>query len=352
MDAIYDLPYCRDIHPSYLSLGKVPAIEEVKFSIISQRGCFGSCAFCAIHAHQGRIIQARSHESILKEAKEIIALSDFKGYIHDVGGPTANFRHPSCAKQLTEGTCKSRQCLFPDICPNLDADHTDYINLLRELRALPGIKKVFIRSGIRYDYLLADKSQVFLDELCRYHVSGQLKIAPEHISPKVLNCMGKPSKYTYLRFVRAFNAKNKEIGLKQFVVPYFISSHPACSLKEAVELAEFLRDTNRYPEQVQDFIPTPGSASTAMYYSGIDPNSGKKVYITQNPHMKAMQRALMQYKNPKNRDLVKEALENVGRTDLIGMEDKCLLKADIGHSREKRRTKFDVYKRRNSKKKV
>ncbi|MDD4722700.1 MAG: YgiQ family radical SAM protein [Acidaminococcaceae bacterium] len=352
MDAIYDLPYCREVHPSYLPLGGVPAIEEVQFSIISQRGCFGSCAFCAIHSHQGRIIQARSHESIIKEAQAIIALPSFKGYIHDVGGPTANFRHPSCAKQLTEGVCKDRQCLFPTICPNLDADHTDYINLLRKLRALPGVKKVFIRSGIRYDYLLADKNQIFLDELCRYHISGQLKIAPEHISPKVLKCMGKPSKDTYLKFMKVFNAKNKEIGLKQFVVPYFISSHPGCSLKEAVELAEFLRDTDRHPEQVQDFIPTPGSASTAMYYSGIDPASNKKVYITQNPHTKAMQRALMQYKNPKNRALVKEALEEVGRTDLIGMSDKCLLRSDIGRPNVKQRTKFDVYKGRHPKKKV
>jgi len=351
MDAIYDLPYCREVHPSYLPLGGVPAIEEVQFSIISQRGCFGSCAFCAIHSHQGRIIQARSHESIIKEAQAIIALPSFKGYIHDVGGPTANFRHPSCAKQLTEGVCKDRQCLFPTICPNLDADHTDYINLLRKLRALPGVKKVFIRSGIRYDYLLADKNQIFLDELCRYHISGQLKIAPEHISPKVLKCMGKPSKDTYLKFMKVFNAKNKEIGLKQFVVPYFISSHPGCSLKEAVELAEFLRDTDRHPEQVQDFIPTPGSASTAMYYSGIDPASNKKVYITQNPHTKAMQRALMQYKNPKNRALVKEALEEVGRTDLIGMSAKCLLRSDIGRPNVKQRTKFDVYKGRHPKKK-
>lgn len=351
MDAIYDLPYTRIIHPSYNSLGGIPAIEEVQFSIISQRGCFGSCSFCAIHSHQGRIIQARSHESIIKEALAIIALPNFKGYIHDVGGPTANFRHPSCAKQLTEGVCKDRQCLFPHICPNLDADHSDYVNLLRKLRALPGVKKVFIRSGIRYDYLLADKKQVFLDELCRYHVSGQLKIAPEHISPKVLKCMGKPGKDTYLKFMKAFDAKNKEIGLKQFVVPYFISSHPGCSLKEAVDLAEFLRDTGRYPEQVQDFIPTPGSASTAMYYSGIDPTSGKKVYITQNPHMKAMQRALMQYTNPKNRALVKEALEEVGRTDLIGMKDNCLLRSDIGQPNVKRRTKFDVYKGPNPKKK-
>ena len=326
MDAIYDLPYCRTYHPSYEKLGGVPAIEEVKFSIISQRGCFGSCAFCAIHSHQGRIIQARSHESILREAKLISELPDFKGYIHDVGGPTANFRHPACAKQLKTGACKHRQCLFPDVCPNIDADHSDYIALLKKIRALPGIKKVFIRSGIRYDYLLADKSNEFLDELCRYHVSGQLKIAPEHISPSVLKCMGKPGKEVYLKFMRVFNKKNQEIGLKQYVVPYFISSHPGCTINDAVELAEFLRDTGHYPEQVQDFIPTPGSCSTAMYYSGIEPETGKKVFVTQNPHEKAMQRALMQYKNPKNRALVKEALQMANRLDLIGSDSKCLLK--------------------------
>ena len=326
MDAIYDLPYCRTYHPSYEKLGGVPAIEEVKFSIISQRGCFGSCSFCAIHSHQGRIIQARSHESILREAKIISELPDFKGYIHDVGGPTANFRHPACAKQLKTGACKHRQCLFPDVCPNIDADHSDYISLLKKIRALPGIKKVFIRSGIRYDYLLADKSNEFLDELCRYDVSGQLKIAPEHISPGVLKCMGKPGKEVYLKFMRVFNKKNQEIGLKQYVVPYFISSHPGCTINDAVELAEFLRDTGHYPEQVQDFIPTPGSCSTAMYYSGIEPETGKKVFVTQNPHEKAMQRALMQYKNPKNRALVKEALQMANRLDLIGSDSKCLLK--------------------------
>ena len=325
MDGIYDLPYTRQVHPSYKKAGNVAAIEEVKFSIISQRGCFGSCAFCAIHSHQGRIIQARSHASILAEAKKITEDPDFKGYIHDVGGPTANFRHPSCAKQLKVGVCKDRQCLFPHPCPNLNADHADYIDLLRELRALPKVKKVFIRSGIRYDYLLADKNNDFLDELCRYHVSGQLKIAPEHVSPKVLGYMGKPGKDVYLKFMRAFTNKNKELGLKQYLVPYFISSHPGCSLKEAIELAEFLRDTKQHPEQVQDFIPTPGSAATAMYYSGLDPNTMKKVYITNNPHYKAMQRALMQYGAPRNRELVKEALLLEHREDLIGMGSKCLL---------------------------
>ena len=326
MDAIYDLPFTRQWHPMYDELGGVDALEEVKFSIVSCRGCFGSCSFCAIHAHQGRIIQARSHESILKEAREIIQFPDFKGYINDVGGPTANFRHPACAKQLKVGACKHRQCLFPAPCPNIDADHSDYIELLRKLRALPGIKKVFIRSGIRYDYLLADKKQEFLDELCRYHVSGQLKIAPEHISEPVLAHMGKPGKEVYMKFARAFMKKNKEIGKEQYLVPYFISSHPGCNLTSAIELAEFLRDTGRHPEQVQDFIPTPGSASTAMYYSGIDPFTGKKVLVVQNPHQKAMQRALMQYRNPRNRQLVREALKEGNREDLIGDGPKCLIR--------------------------
>ena len=350
MDAIYDLPYCRTYHPSYEKLGGVPAIEEVKFSIISQRGCFGSCSFCAIHSHQGRIIQARSHESILREAKLISELPDFKGYIHDVGGPTANFRHPACSKQLKTGACKHRQCLFPDVCQNIDADHSDYISLLKKIRALPGIKKVFIRSGIRYDYLLADKSNEFLDELCRYHVSGQLKIAPEHISPGVLKCMGKPGKEVYLKFMRAFNKKNEEIGLKQFVVPYFISSHPGCTINDAVELAEFLRDTGHHPEQVQDFIPTPGSCSTAMYYSGVDPVTGKKVFVTQNPHEKAMQRALMQYKNPKNRTLVKEALQMANRLDLIGNDSKCLLRLSQGPQGSGSRVKGKVLQKDNVRK--
>ncbi len=332
MDAIYDLDYMRDCHPSYKEMGGVPALEEVQFSIVSCRGCFGSCSFCAIHAHQGRIIQSRSHASILREAKIITGLPGFKGYIHDVGGPTANFRHPSCAKQLKAGVCKDRQCLFPEPCPNIDADHSDYISLLRQIRSLPGIKKVFIRSGIRYDYLLADKKQEFLDELCRYHVSGQLKIAPEHISPPVLRQMKKPGKNVYLKFMRQFDKKNKEIGLPQYLVPYFISSHPGCTLDNAIELAEFLRDIKHHPQQVQDFIPTPGSASTAMYYSGVDPDTGKKVFTAHNPHEKAMQRALMQYKNPRNKALVLEALRLSGRTDLIGAAPKCLI--DDGRSRE------------------
>ena len=325
MDAVYDLPYMRTWHPSYDKLGGVAALEEVQFSLVSCRGCFGSCSFCAIHAHQGRIIQARSHESILREAKLLIKLPGFKGYIHDVGGPTANFRHPACAKQLKYGVCKDRQCLFPKPCPNLDADHSDYVALLRKLRALPGVKKVFIRSGIRYDYLLADKQQEFLDELCRYHISGLLKVAPEHIAPQVLAKMGKPGKDVYLKFMRAFTQKNKEIGLPQYLVPYFISSHPGCTLNNAIELAEFLRDIKHQPEQVQDFIPTPGSAATAMYYSGVDPESGQSVFVARNPHDKAMQRALMQYRAPRNRKLVLEALQKAGRMDLVGSGHKCLL---------------------------
>ena len=325
MDAIYDLSYVRQWHPSYDAKGGVAALEEVQFSIVSCRGCFGSCAFCAIHAHQGRIIQARSHESIIREAKLIAKLPGFKGYIHDVGGPTANFRHPSCAKQLKYGVCKDRQCLFPEPCPNIDADHSDYIELLAKLRALPGIKKVFIRSGIRYDYLLADKKQEFLDVLCRYHISGLLKIAPEHIAPPVLKRMGKPGKDVYLKFMRAYAKKNKELGLPQYLVPYFISSHPGCTLNNAIELAEFLRDIKHQPEQVQDFIATPGSAATAMYYSGVDPATGESVFVARHPHDKAMQRALMQYRAPRNRQLVLEALQKAGRMDLVGTEPKCLI---------------------------
>ncbi|HIU64705.1 MAG TPA: YgiQ family radical SAM protein, partial [Candidatus Avacidaminococcus intestinavium] len=351
MDEIYDLPYCRDYHYSYKKLGGVPAIEEVKFSIISQRGCFGSCSFCAIHSHQGRIIQARSHESIIREAREITELTDFKGYIHDVGGPTANFRHPSCQKQLVHGVCKDRQCLSPDVCPNIDSDHDDYIELLRKIRVLPKVKKVFIRSGIRYDYLLADKKQEFLDELCRYHVSGQLKIAPEHVAPNVLKYMGKPNKEVFLTFMNCFNKKNKAVGLKQFVVPYFISSHPGATLADAVELAEFLHQYGFYPEQVQDFIPTPGSYSTAMYYSEMDPETGEAVYVAKKMHDKAMQRALLQYKNPKNRVLVHEALVKAGRTELIGDTPECLLRKNARYGVVDQRVQ-GVYKQADVKKRA
>ncbi len=326
IDGVYDLPFKRTWHPSYDTEGGVPAIEEVQFSIISHRGCFGSCAFCAIHTHQGRIIQARSHASILKEAQDIIKSPTFKGYIHDVGGPTANFRQPSCAKQLQTGTCKDRQCLSPTPCPQLLADHSDYLDLLKKIRVLPGVKKVFIRSGIRYDYVLADRKTHFLRELCQHHVSGQLKIAPEHVSPGVLKIMGKPGKNKYLTFIKEYEKMNALLGKKQYLVPYYISSHPGCDLANAVELAEFIRDSGHYPEQVQDFIPTPGSAATAMYYSGIDPFTGKNLFVAKNVYDKAMQRALMQYKNPKNRELITAALEKCERSDLIGPGEKCLIK--------------------------
>lgn len=326
MDDVYSLPYMRTYHPSYEDKGGVPAIAEMKFSLISNRGCFGGCSFCALTFHQGRIVQARSHESILQEAKEMINDSEFKGYIHDVGGPTANFRHPSCEKQLKAGVCQNRQCLFPHPCPNINADHQDYVELLRKLRALPGVKKVFIRSGIRFDYLLADDNDTFFKELVEYHVSGQLKVAPEHISDAVLKKMGKPGRSVYERFVKKYNQLNDKLGKKQFLVPYFMSSHPGSTLKEAVELAEYMRDLGYMPEQVQDFYPTPSTLSTVMYYTGIDPRDGSRVYVCRNPHEKAMQRALIQYRNPKNYDLVYEALQKTGREDLIGYGSKCLIR--------------------------
>lgn len=342
LDEIYDLPYMRNWHPSYDALGGVPAIEEVKFSIVSQRGCFGSCSFCAIHSHQGRIIQARSHESIVKEAQALIKMPDFKGYIHDVGGPTANFRHPSCKKQLTKGTCKDRQCLFPHPCKQLDTSHDDYIELLKKLRALPGIKKVFIRSGVRYDYLLLEKSGVFLHELCANHVSGQLKVAPEHVVDSVLACMQKPGKDVYLQFADKFAKKNAALGLKQYLVPYLISSHPGASLNDAVSMAEFLRDIGHQPEQVQDFIPTPGSLSTAMYYAEYNPLNGQAVFVAKTAQEKAMQRALLQYKNPKNRQLVIQALQKANRQDLIGNSAKCLIKTRDAERRERRHGAADT----------
>ena len=326
MDDVYGLPYMRTYHPSYEKDGGVPAISEVKFSLISNRGCFGGCSFCALTFHQGRIMQVRSHESLLDEAKMITQEKDFKGYIHDVGGPTANFRQPSCEKQLTRGVCKNRQCLFPKPCPNLKVDHRDYIKLLKELRDIPKVKKVFIRSGIRFDYVVADKSDAFLEELCRYHVSGQLKVAPEHISDAVLEKMGKPGVDVYNRFVKAYKDMNEKIGKKQYLVPYLMSSHPGSTLKEAVELAEFLRDLGYMPEQVQDFYPTPSTISTCMYYTGVDPRNMQPIYVAVNPHEKAMQRALIQYRNPKNYDLVYEALVKAGRTDLIGFDKKCLIR--------------------------
>lgn len=326
MDDVYALPYMRTYHPSYEKAGGVPAISEVKFSLVSNRGCFGGCSFCALTFHQGRIIQVRSHESIIEEAKMLTKEPDFKGYIHDVGGPTANFRAPACKKQLKHGACPNKQCLFPKPCDNLIADHRDYRALLKQLRALPGVKKVFIRSGIRFDYLLADKDQSFLKELCEYHVSGQLKVAPEHISDAVLKYMGKPENSVYRRFVQSYQKMNEKIGRKQFLVPYLMSSHPGSTLKEAVELAEFLRDFRYMPEQVQDFYPTPSTLSTCMYYTGVDPRTMEPVYTAVNPHEKAMQRALIQYRNPKNYELVSEALHKAGRTDLIGFDKKCLIR--------------------------
>ena len=326
MDAVYDLPYMRTYHPSYEEKGGVPAIAEIKFSLISNRGCFGGCNFCALTFHQGRTIQVRSHESIIKEAQLMIQEPDFKGYIHDVGGPTANFRHPSCLKQMTQGVCKNRQCLFPKPCPNLYVDHSDYLALLRKLRALPGVKKVFIRSGIRFDYLMADPDDTFFKELVEHHVSGQLKVAPEHISDVVLSKLGKPEKAVYERFVKKYYKINEKLGKKQFLVPYLMSSHPGSTLKEAIELSEYLRDLGYMPEQVQDFYPTPSTVSTVMYYTGIDPRDGSEVYVCRNPHEKAMQRALIQYRNPNNYDLVKEALIKAGREDLIGFDKKCLIR--------------------------
>ncbi len=326
MDDVYALPYMRTYHPSYEKAGGVPAISEVKFSLVSNRGCFGGCSFCALTFHQGRIIQVRSHESIIEEAKMLTKEPDFKGYIHDVGGPTANFRAPACKKQFKHGACPNKQCLFPKPCDNLIADHRDYRALLKQLRALPGVKKVFIRSGIRFDYLLADKDQSFLKELCEYHVSGQLKVAPEHISDAVLKYMGKPENSVYRRFVQSYQKMNEKIGRKQFLVPYLMSSHPGSTLKEAVELAEFLRDFGYMPEQVQDFYPTPSTLSTCMYYTGVDPRTMEPVYTAVNPHEKAMQRALIQYRNPKNYELVSEALHKAGRTDLIGFDKKCLIR--------------------------
>ena len=328
MDAVYALPYMDAPHPSYQD--GVPAIKEVQFSLVSNRGCFGGCSFCALTFHQGRIVQTRSHESLLAEAKRMTEHPDFKGYIHDVGGPTANFRAPACEKQKTHGACPNRQCLFPTPCRNLIADHTDYVNLLRELRSLPKVKKVFIRSGIRFDYLLADSDPTFLRELVEYHVSGQLKVAPEHISDEVLKYMGKPRHAVYQSFCHKYDKLNERLGKKQYLVPYLMSSHPGSTLKEAVALAEYVRDLGYMPEQVQDFYPTPSTLSTVMYYTGLDPRTMQPVYVPTDPHEKAMQRALIQYRDPKNYALVHEALEKAGRTDLIGFDKHCLIRPRKG----------------------
>ena len=332
MDRVYGLPYMRTYHPSYEKAGGVPAIEEVRFSLVSCRGCFGGCSFCALTFHQGRIIQTRSHESILAEARQMTWEPDFKGYIHDVGGPTANFRQPACKKQLKSGVCPTKQCLFPKPCKNLIADHRDYLKLLRELRNLPNVKKVFIRSGIRFDYMLADESDVFFKELVRYHVSGQLKVAPEHVADAVLDKMGKPRRAVYDQFLEKYKRLNEQYGLKQYVVPYLMSSHPGSTLKEAVTLAEYLRDLGYMPEQVQDFYPTPSTLSTVMYYTGLDPRTMEPVYVPTNPHEKAMQRALIQYRNPKNYALVHEALTKAGRTDLIGFDKHRLIRPRAGEA--------------------
>ncbi len=329
MDRVYSLPFMRDYHPSYKELGGIPAIEELKFSLVSNRGCFGGCSFCALTFHQGRIIQTRSHESILAEANHLIWDKDFKGYINDVGGPTANFRHRACEKQNKVGACVKKQCLFPTPCKNLKVDHKDYLSLLRKLRELPNVKKVFIRSGIRFDYLIQDKDDTFMTELCEHHVSGQLKVAPEHISDKVLDLMGKPKNHVYESFINKYKKTNEKVGKNQFVVPYLMSSHPGSTLKEAIELAEYLRDLGYMPEQVQDFYPTPSTISTCMYYTGYDPRTLQEVYVPKTPHEKAMQRALIQYRNPKNYELVVEALTTAGRTDLIGFDKNCLIRPRV-----------------------
>jgi len=326
LDAIYALPYERTYHPSYEDMGGIPAIAEVKFSLASCRGCFGNCNFCSLTFHQGRIVQSRSHQSLLQEAEKISWDPEFKGYIHDVGGPTANFREPACKDQLTRGACSNKQCLYPAPCSNMKADHSDYLQLLRKLRQLPRIKKVFIRSGLRFDYMMADKSDAFINELCEHHVSGQLKVAPEHVSANVLRHMGKPTAQVYKQFTDKFKRINERLGKKQYIVPYLMSSHPGSTLDDAIELALYLRDNGINPQQVQDFYPTPGTVSTAMFYTGINPLTGKEVYVPRAGQEKAMQRALLQYKNPMNHALVIKALTTAGREDLIGYTKNCLVR--------------------------
>lgn len=356
LDRIYSLPYMRRYHPKYEEEGGIPAIQEVKFSLISSRGCFGSCNFCALTFHQGRIIQARSHPSILAEAEKLIWDKDFKGYIHDVGGPTANFRHAACEKQEIKGSCQHKKCLFPTPCKNLKIEHEDYRSLLKSLRHLPNVKKVFVRSGIRYDYVMADKDDRFFKDLCEHHVSGQLKVAPEHVSQKVLEKMGKPNPSVYNAFVKKFYQINKKIEKEQYLVPYFMSSHPGSNLEAAVELAEYIRDMGVIPEQVQDFYPTPGTLSTCMYYTEMDPETKEPIYVAKNPHEKAMQRALIQYKNPKNYHLVCEALQKANRSDLIGFDKHALIrprnqqksiqKKDKKIVRKKKKTIRNVHKKK------
>ncbi len=326
LDDVYNLHYTRQYHPIYEKQGGIPALTEVKFSLVSQRGCFGGCSFCALHFHQGRIIQSRSHESIIDEAKQLIEDPEFKGYIHDVGGPTANFRNAACEKQLREGVCKKKQCLHPSPCKKLNVDHKDYLELLRKLRNMPKIKKVFVRSGLRYDYIMADRNDEFLKELCEHHISGQLKVAPEHVSDRVLRYMGKPGREVYDRFVGKYFRTNKKLGKEQYLVPYLMSGHPGSDLSAAIELAEYVRDMGYNPEQIQEFYPTPGTLSTCMYYTELDPRTMKHVYVPKSDEEKAMQRALIQYRDPKNYELVYKALTMAGRKDLIGYDDKCLIK--------------------------
>ena len=328
LDRLFALPYTREVHPMYTE--GIPAIEEVRFSITHNRGCFGGCNFCALAFHQGRMVTSRSIESVVEEARLLTEDPQFKGYIHDVGGPSANFRHTSCQKQKKCGMCKNRSCLAPEPCPNLDADHSEYTELLRKLRQLPGIKKVFVRSGIRYDYMLQDKNRDFFLELVQHHISGQLKVAPEHCVSSVLDYMGKPHFDVFLKFWRQYKKLNEQDGTEQYLVPYLMSSHPGCTLNDAVKLAEFLHKNGRTPEQVQDFYPTPGTLSTCMYYTGIDPRDMSPVYVARDPKDKAMQRALLQWSRPEKRALVVEALEEAGRTDLIGYGPECLLRPRKG----------------------
>lgn len=328
LDDVYGLNYMKRQHPMYDELGGIAAIDEVLFSITSSRGCFGGCNFCALSFHQGRIVTSRSHESIISEVKEMVKHPQFKGYIHDVGGPTANFRRSACDKQKTVGACKNRQCLFPKPCKSLICDHSEYLELLRKIRKIPGVKKVFIRSGIRFDYVMCDKNSDFLEELCKYHISGQLKVAPEHISDNVLKHMGKPQNSVYEAFSEKFYSINKRIGKKQYLIPYLMSSHPGSTLNDAINLAVYLKKHKLNPQQVQDFYPTPGTVSTCMYYTGKDPVTQKEVYVAKTPHEKSMQRALLQFANPKNRNLVKQALIEAGREDLIGYGEGCLIKPD------------------------
>ena len=352
MDKVYAYDYERTYHPCYEKYGGIPAIKEVKFSITAQRGCFGACNFCAIAYHQGRVIQPRSDESIIEEVEKLTKLPDFKGYIHDVGGPTANFRHPSCKKQLEYGMCKGKECLYPKPCPNIDTDHSGYLKLLRKIRKIEGIKKVFIRSGIRYDYLMLDKNDEFFYELCKHHISGQLKVAPEHMVDEVLDKMGKPSSKVYLEFAEKYHKINEKLGKNQYLVPYLISSHPGCTLKASVKLTEYLKKIHYMPEQVQDFYPTPGTLSTCMFYTGLDPRTMKKVYVPKDKEEKRLQRALLQYRKKDNYYLVKGALEKADRKDLIGFKENCIikpLKQDL--IKEKKNTKKETinYKKSNSK---